>query len=317
MTTPNHTLTWTIRGDLYVTRQSNALEQARHTLFKMKDTLVNVFGWTVARSSNSSTAADSDLWLSTSNLVWAVGVTGARSWIVFNRPNGEQVCFDLRNSTSSNYWQGGMYISPGGLFTGGSATSAPSATDQITVIAPATNLLTTSTVAPRNWYIAQSSDGHNTRIVHLENNVTQSAFFFDRLQDPHANMVGRSLVYGLGASNQLTYTNWAHTARLNGRLIDSTAITATLSCIGTRSGGLGEHVNVRDLDGDLPLLRTRAYSNTSGYKGLLGVVPDLYLGSNLQKTGDTFPDGLGNPGKWLCMDHLLLPWNNTRLQSGG
>jgi len=315
MAAPSHTLTWTIRGDLYVPEQSSALEQARHTLFKMKTTLIGEFGWTVARSTNSSTTADSDLWLSTSNLVWAVG-TGAHSWIVFNRPNGEQVCFELRNGTSSNYWQGSMYISPGGLFTGGSNTVGPTATDQITLISVG-NLLTTNDVAPRNWYIAQSSDGNNTMIVHMQNNITYSAFFFERLQSPHANFVDRSLVYGLGSGSQLTYSNWVHTARLYGRLIDSTQVTATLLCAGTRSGGLGEHINVRDLDGEMLLLRTKAYSNTSGYKGILGTVPDLYIGSDLQKNGDTFPDGLGNPGKWLCLDNLILPWNNTRLQSGG
>jgi hypothetical protein len=313
MSAPSHTLTWTIRGDLYVPSETNPTI-GKKAFFKMKDTLVTVFGWTVFSSSNSSSAGASDLWLSFSNLVWG---TGARSWIVFNRPNGEQVCFDLYGWSADYTWMGSMTVSPGGLFTGGTASARPTATDEIILVANGENLLTTGDAAPRNWYIAQSSDGHNTRIVHMQNNGTTTAFFFERLQSPISTFVDKSLAGGLGIGSALTYSNWVHTGRLKGRLVGSTAVTASFLCPGTRSGGLGEHVNVRDLDGELVMLRMKAYSNTSGYKGILGTVPDLYMGSSLQKNGDTFPDGLGNPGKWLCLDHMIFPWNNTRLQSGG
>jgi len=76
----------TINFDVAFTSQVDQQVQYREACFALKQLLVAA-GWVVERSSDSVSAANSDLWLTAANVVWAAAAS-AHSWITLVSPVG-------------------------------------------------------------------------------------------------------------------------------------------------------------------------------------------------------------------------------------
>lgn len=79
-------------------------------------------GQVVLGSNNGTTGARDgvDRWLTTANIV-------STSWFLFGNGNGSQDCLYYSNSGQSNWF---FVHSPGGLFTGGTSSARPTASDE-------------------------------------------------------------------------------------------------------------------------------------------------------------------------------------------
>lgn len=111
-------------------------------------------GWTCPRSGSGtggifSTANVFGDWAKRADAVVGIGVGQEdwgkqNSWIVLEDPSGNrQILIDTSAQASAGYegyW--GIFYSPGGLYTGGDATTVPTATDELTVFGDHANGLT-------------------------------------------------------------------------------------------------------------------------------------------------------------------------------
>ena len=111
-------------------------DHARRVLFQLKEEMTG-FGsnpWTVDGMSDGTGAsgmASGDLWAAWGDLLWNTA-GNPHTWVVFGTANGAQILFDPQYTTSNceDCW---VEFSPGGLYVGGSATAAPTATDAVSV----------------------------------------------------------------------------------------------------------------------------------------------------------------------------------------
>lgn len=97
----------------------------------IKDTLCGFAKnpWRVISSSNSTVAGSGDNWVSDADAGHSVTASGARSWIVLQNASGMQICFDYINHGTGDV--GEFRMSPRGLFTGGTVSARPTATDEL------------------------------------------------------------------------------------------------------------------------------------------------------------------------------------------
>lgn len=77
--------TWTVSVNNNFGTVSDQQVQYREAVYNLKNTFV-LAGWTVTRSSNTTTAGAGDNWASTSDIV--LGLAGAGSWVVMSSPSG-------------------------------------------------------------------------------------------------------------------------------------------------------------------------------------------------------------------------------------
>lgn len=84
--------------------------------------------WSVVLCCNASAVSTSDNWSTTADITFVV-TSGAHSWIVLQNVTGMQILFDCINHNNQNVAD--IRMSPRGLFTGGSTTTRPTATDEL------------------------------------------------------------------------------------------------------------------------------------------------------------------------------------------
>lgn len=113
-------------GNTIVTGNDGALEY----LYKLKVFLTGSVGWTVARSSDGTTAGAGDNIASFSDLSqYSAGVS--ESWMVLADPVGGREFLWERGNTTDTNWV--LKYSPAAGFTGGAITGPPTATDEVIV----------------------------------------------------------------------------------------------------------------------------------------------------------------------------------------
>lgn len=312
MTVPEVTKNWTYRSNVIVPNDGTVLGACRSTMMAIKNEMVTNFGWTVTRSSNKSTVADSDLWVNLTDLNWA-GITATRSWAVLTNPLGFQFVLDCATSSTNYYWQGRIGFSEGGLFTGGTTAAIPTATDNLWLIGSAvSNFLTINSSARRVLHMWQTQDFKQFRLIQMANTNVYSSIILDTLDEPHSSFNG-ILGHAEGGTNHLTYANFHRsTTRLLARRTDGVELPSVYSCQGMLATGVGERWFVPSIDGDMPFTELRAYSPTVNYYTRLGRVPDLWLGSVAgASNGDTYSDSQGNVRKFIQFNHMIFPWDGS------
>ena len=93
-------------------------------VFQWKQFMVSHANWTVVKSSDGTTTANSDV--ITSYLSGAGGLGNNRSWFVIQQPSSTlQFCFQNMAANSGNSWR--IKYSPSGFVNGGTATVTPTA----------------------------------------------------------------------------------------------------------------------------------------------------------------------------------------------
>jgi len=115
-----------------VNKGYTATEMGPYPLFDLK-TLMKAHGWTVTRSNNGTTASAGD------NILTATDLTSQYSWMVLQSSSGatgREWLFGRHNNVDCNEWYVGYSANVGGVggFTGGDATTMPSATDETAVL---------------------------------------------------------------------------------------------------------------------------------------------------------------------------------------
>lgn len=165
---------WTIDENIVGASSQSLLECHQRTLFQLKESLVNLPSpWSVSASSDSSTASSTDNWSSFSNLVWS---TTNFSWIVLKHPRWPlEVLISLNNSSSS---LASFYLSYGGLFSGGSISSRPTAADEI-VVGESIRWIGTDTSSFNSWiHTWQSKDGYGSNMILIATSEGQGKGMF-------------------------------------------------------------------------------------------------------------------------------------------
>jgi hypothetical protein len=133
-----------------------------------------------------------DLWLSSTNLVWATA-PAAHGWIILQHPTrNTQICFDLKNALGRHL---AMFISYSGGYSGGDLTQRPRAEDEV-FVATFTQWLGPLTGSFSSWVHAwHADDGSRTRaFVATSAGTSEGAFFlFDEIDTPSPNWEQREI----------------------------------------------------------------------------------------------------------------------------
>ena len=171
MALPTLKKTWEVDPNNVGGSSVAALEDHQRTLYAIKEALIGggsaeiaTAPWTVALSSDGSSAGASDYWLDYLDLVWS---TGAHAWIVLECGGsiGFQICIDLDNAGA--WLLDSVYWSPSGVFAGGDVNNRPTAVDELP-LEPGPNYgwcgAAGSTITTK-VHVAVSDDGDATNVI--------------------------------------------------------------------------------------------------------------------------------------------------------
>jgi hypothetical protein len=310
-----------VTGDTYYARW----------LFDLKEFLVNSMGWTVrgGYSGNTNTLYHND---GSNNDPWPTyldarkGISSRDTYIIIRAPAavGQEICYGANYSSSATYTSRVFfYSSQSGFFgatesgangTSGSGAVPPTAADGVTWYAHNTNSQTIPTQGTYTFIGAKTSDDKHHRIFCQTNRVVSGMWFFEHLNNPHAN---------LDDGGRVASVRMANIYDSNDTVMDGDSYTSTL-WQGKVSGvnrsfyaGAGGYANNNFAN----LVRARAddkivvtpidlYNNTTNEQGYYGTVPDLYWG-NAGFYGQLLGDSVGATANWFSGGTVVTPWDPT------
>lgn len=305
-----------------------ALDDHREFLLAIKNSLIGFTNvpWTVAGSADGTIGAMDavDRWTTGTDIVWNNAGINTGSWIVFNTQAGRQILLFMGTTLSLYEYTGmTMWISPGGLFTGGTGNTRPTATDEYGIQTGNTPWLDGATgPSPLGYalHLIHSTDGEVTHVIGGRAGYTQFWLADIKLQNPVA---GWSHPYvfrwepGVDeTTNRMTYAAnrdaqiWhAITTALGG----GTSFLGAASCEGWGSSSVGQQfVSGNDFTGEWLFLPAGFASNSVAGMGRHGVLPDMWYGSAGLNTGDTLENNLSAPTRqFVQFSHIVLPWNGS------
>lgn len=331
MAVPTLTKTWQYALNLANT-PSGVLETDMDAVFLLIKDAMKAFDtspWTCAGSSNSVTAnmTGTDNLSTVANIVHNTA-GNAHSWIVLTSPNGMQICFDFVSGTVSRMT---AVMSPGALFTGGSTTARPTATDSQTILNDVFwGGAISSTGGQYYSHVIHTSDGLCTRVYICMNSLVAGYWSFEKVSGPidgWANPIMAAMV-GIGNSatdtTLLSLSNWlGGTAKYSSQGPATTmalSLTAESALNGTGSilGALDAANELARNYGDgpeYPIVSCGLFhSVTATQKGRHGETFDLYWTNAALLTGDTFPDD--GTHEFQVMGDQLVPTGGTTLLLG-
>jgi hypothetical protein len=279
-------------------------------IFKLKQFLIGFATnpWTVWGSSDSVNYSGGgvDYWVDSSDLIWG---SGAHSWIVLQQAGigtNFSICFDLLYTSYQNWT---LVVSPVAGFTGGSASSRPTASDEVVLVSNSYHGGQTSAFTGK-LHVCQANDGSCTRWV-LNRGGDCSAFgIFDKPKSPFTGWLNPS-IFGFKGSisgGACSISQWNDTANLKSRV--STNFSLYMTCEGWQAS-IGSDLGVADEDsGDWPVMPIGLASETPGYRGhFKGSIYDLWWGPTALNTADTFPENSSR--QFVVFDDLIFPWNGS------
>jgi len=298
---------------------SNELQVAQQTMFAIKEIMTG-FGtlpWTVAGSGTTLAGGmdATDRWTAYTDLTW--NATN-RSWIVLERPDGVQFLIDL-DISSGTPQQASFRMSVGGLYTGGSAGTPPTATDEIEISnGPQANYWGYCSITGADDIIISamhSTDGLVTRIFICSSGFIEGCWEFETIINPRTNhsipvvgsVRGASTSGGdiMGVGN-IDATYW--------RAYEAGAIELLNTTEGRNTGGwlstLGTASVAEELDGEMFFNELGWYATNTGKRGPKGRRPDVWSGQyQIANTGDTYPSDLTR--QFIQMGSLIYPWDGA------
>lgn len=286
------------------------------TIFKIKEALIGLAGgqWSVAASSNGTTADLTDNWASAADVVWADDPSD-HSWIVFeNNFTGVQLCFDCDDSPTTTEF-GTVEVSPDGSYdlTGLTPDNKPSATVAFGV-GPAAEWGGADVGWSGKAHVMCSTDGECTRIIICRSNSAVGFWFVDKARNPQAGWTYPHMLCVFGddiSSEKSTYYYFNQVAATLGYL-DSDYCSFHATSEGYYNTMLGQSpagTNADSQTGGWLMCPIGLACVEAAQFGRKGELFDMWWGSTTRSTGDTYPsDG---SYQFVQIGDLILPWNGT------
>lgn len=276
--------------------------------------------WSCWKSCDSTAVATgSSNWDADTDLVWgATNAVNAHSWIVLAQAGlgGAQVLISLLGAGSPTTI-GRIAVSPGGLYTGGTTTTDPTATDEIVLVAAGGQIIAPSTASyflRSVVHYAQSADGQCSRLwISAFQGIATTVLIFDKLFDGPYDQPNPLFFYALSQDTAcLASTNFQSVggkSRINS--IEATVFMTTegardayLLSNGAPAMGAYHH----DYSKRWPVMGVGSMVYTRGAAGRAGVFYDLWLTSSLLHCGAT----LGSQRKGVVVGGgIAFPWDGT------
>lgn len=281
-------------------------------------------GWTVAGSCKWSVAGGMDAvdrWATSGDVVIdTAGNPG--SWIVLENANllgGIQWLINPRQDGSGFPTSIYMHISPGGLYTGGSATTLPTATDQVTLLTNANLLRNAVSTLNIRLHAMMSTDGEKTRVITTDGGASRNLFLIEEPTQAVSGWVNPwvaiSIAYD-GVSQPTTFENLANITTYCSSNYGA-GVRMPLYCTSEGwkfdaiSSAAGQRLTfANDLDSSgWPICPMGLVSETATMRGRHGQLSDIWWGSTAINDGDHYPDSL--PRQFVQIGDVILPWDTT------
>lgn len=285
---------------------------AADTVWKLKEALVNVTpGWTVAGSSDGTTFGMDgvDRWVTSSNVA-------VNRWIVLQNDaisTGFQVCFRPKQGGGGWFDSMTVSVSPVAGFTGGGATTKPTATDEETLVDGVLYRANGPEMTARA-NVWMSSDGECTRVVLCETAATRVFMLFDKAKNPVSGWTipwVASVVAYSGASRVPEYNDLNDVTTYARSRVGATTMPLYFTSEGWVSSMMGERLTAgNDLDSNgYPLSAIGLASETVGVRGRHGQLYDIWWGSDAVADGGHYPGS--TPRQFVQVGDIVLPWDSS------
>lgn len=320
---PVLTKNWQLDVNNVAGTNSTSLADHRATLFAIKSSLISFIDnpWTVHSSSNAITADASDNWTAASDLVWD---TGNHSWIVLIKPTtGSQALFNLNETDSRNME---IYWSLGGLFTGGTISARPTATDEITI--QTGGFWSGGLQAANTWvHVWHEDTGARTRVL-VSNDISDPLLFWildeiantfsDNWSDPEIFCIfeGPQAVSN-EVMGDVPVVSTAAKAVDNSTELDVSLTGFGYETVSPGFGGTnwiteqeaGQVANELGNNIGFPICPILATVSTIGGRGVHGIVSDVFFGADALSVGTTYPNNTFAK-QFAQAGRVVLPWTN-------
>jgi len=306
-------------------------------LFQIKDALTG-FGsspWTVAYSCDGTTAGTAgdgvDRWASNADVVVSNALTTAHSWMVLKQTGAGagdvQILLNASPTSGGNLAYGLVFmltISFGAGFTGGTKTSRPTASDE-SVLVDSRGYPGVGGAAygdPRQCFLhcMQSTDGENTRFIVMSESTAIWLLCVETptprglsISDPVLAISGCTIIgtswpqAGWTAQTLCTVANAVVKMPIAGTKYD---MWCTME--GDASGLMHNRVNVganaNDLTSEWPMFPIGFACATTGARGIIGSVKDMWFGSSGVPNGDTYD---ASSLSFAQFGQVIVPWDGT------
>lgn len=279
-------------------------------------------GWSVPLSSDSVSAGVGNKWLSSTNIVRGANTSAARSWIVAQSPAGRQILLDYVSGSTGEFLN--VQMSPGALFTGGTISAAPTATDSFPAVANAARNIGPAGLsygANRRMHFIQSTDGKNLIVPIYRSGSPLSLIMIGDVTDFHSAVYSAPttfVIYGesVGSfANSISawvagaiFTGLAPTGPVNLRAANQMYWNGSAAVPVWLNGQT--LITKNQLSNKFPIYDPWTfYSSSADYPGRFGTWPDVYATLPSQ-TGwtdaDTIP-GTGTP-QFVHVADIIVPW---------
>lgn len=337
MAMPSVDKTWQFNVNQGLASSGTALTDVRNLLLSIKNSLKGFSSspWVVEGSSDGAGAGamdGNDRWTDISKLVWNSAGSN-HSWIVLRQTGlGSlfEICIDLNLSSVQGGYMTFSWATTG--YSGGSGTTAPTATGQVTA-------LTTASVWGYNYastfsrvlHVMMSTDGQCTRVFNTVGGTIHLMWLFETAKNPISAWTTPVYVsvsqYGsLGAYGYTkpTYDYLSSTTSYQGNMPPFQAKNGSNNFSLCFSGegyasGLNQPNQARynQINSLAPVTIIGLVSPTPGYRGRHGQAYDMWWGTLYTMGGGwdgTWPDD-STRKFWNC-GALIIPWTGLNSSPG-
>jgi hypothetical protein len=297
--------------------------------YKTAVTTFATLPWTCSGSCNSAASSmdGTDRWTSSATLVWGLP-TVAHSWIVLRQTGiatKYEVCIDLAYSDKERC---AVVVSTVGFGTAnggtdGSTTARPTATDEYAVLTTANYWTDNYTSGTQGYkcHCLQSDDGQCTRFYacNTYQGCVATVFSFEKPISPISSWTNPWFSVSYGSANRAlsalrtVIVNDTAVVKFRQSNLNSSAYLATLFYIAGAAGEQAAGQVPNDVSGEWPFYGIKIYSESTGARGKVGGVYDMYYGPTTLTNGDQF-DAAGSC-EWAFLNDLIIPWNGTVIQT--
>jgi len=323
MPAPTLVKTWQHNVNQFSKTEPSYGDNYRDILLFIKDALLGFSGtsWSVVGSCDKTNynLTGSDFWTGRTALTWATGTT-AKSWIVLKNTGlgaNWQLLLYLTGASSPYYWQLLAYVSPSAGFTGGTPAARPTATDEVQLRDAGSGAgwyagYTTALFSPV-VHVMRSTDGKCTRVAICYNGTSYGCWMFEEMVNVPAALTTPWLAVINSYSDDngyWRYLDYNDTAQFKGRY-GTTNYTAFLTSDFYGSAAVGQNLSLlpQELTNEWPFSPMGVVSETTGVRGRIGTLVDIWWGSSYLQEGVTYPND--DSRQFVQFGNIILPWNGS------
>lgn len=298
-----------------ITVQGSTNATAKLTMLTLKNRLISFAQapLTVKSSGNGVTASAADNW---STVADVISGTSNYSWFRFGIPEMSTNCELLitcrTGSGASNLVHQGMEVllSPTAGFTGGTAATRPTATDELSVAAIGS--WCNATDVQHQLYVQRSTDGYGLRINCFNNSFNSLFVLTDRLES--GDPAWTTPIVGVGQKSasvsQPTLTSLNNSGVMTAK--GNTAATMTLFCSAPYHNGNNLMSRITapfSYTSSYPMPKIRLVSETALNVGDMGILDDVWWAPTTTASGDTFPNDTTR--QFVQLGGIIIPHSGS------